>query len=158
LKVPEFKACFESFIQYFDDCPIDSIQKIIDYNQEVSQISDQNFLLKGLGTTAEPEDQKAAIAEARRLGGADGLDKIFEKYAIDIAVAPGDGPFCIWAAAAGYPVAVAPLDVLDYNGRPFGICFIARAREENLLLTFMRAWESISGARPLPLPLVEVEA
>jgi amidase len=154
---PESKACFESFVQYFDDCSIQSVQDMVDYNNAHDDITDQEWLLRALNTSTEPEDQAAAVLETRRRGGPDGLDKVFKTHEIDIIAAPADSSLCVWASAAGYPIATMPLDTLKYNGRPFGISMVARTGMEGLLLTFMRACEGILGERPLPLPLVEAD-
>lgn len=57
---------------------------------------------------------------------------------------------------AGYPIATMPLGYLDYNGRPFGLCGIARAHQDNVLLKMQSAWEATFGLR-LPPPLLAVD-
>jgi Asp-tRNA(Asn)/Glu-tRNA(Gln) amidotransferase A subunit family amidase len=55
----------------------------------------------------------------------------------------------------GYPVTVLPLAKLKCEGthaRPFGICVMAKATEEERLLDFARVWEEVIPDRPLPLP------
>jgi amidase len=52
--------------------------------------------------------------------------------------------------SAGYPIATAPIGQLRYNGRPFGLCVLARANEEELLLRFMAAYEAVAKPRPVP--------
>jgi amidase len=49
---------------------------------------------------------------------------------------------------------MVPLDVLNLNGRPFGICIIAKAGQEEKLLAFASSYETLSPARPLPLALL----
>ena len=57
---------------------------------------------------------------------------------------------------AGYPIATMPLGYLDFNGRPFGLCIIARAHQDALLLKVLSAWEATFGPR-LPPPLLTVD-
>ena len=54
------------------------------------------------------------------------------------------------ANLTGYPIATAPIGQLRYNGRPFGLCVLARANEEELLLRFMAAYEAVAKPRPVP--------
>jgi amidase len=43
-----------------------------------------------------------------------------------------------------------PLGYLDYNGRPHGLCAIARAREEGLLIQLQSAFEATFARRRPP--------
>jgi amidase len=79
------------------------------------------------------------------------LDQAFDSQGLNVIVAPGDSSLCIHAAAAGYPIATAPLGQLRYNGRPFGLCMVAKENNEQLLLRFMAAYQSSLGLRrPVP--------
>lgn len=53
---------------------------------------------------------------------------------------------------AGYPGATAPLGQLRYNGRPFGLCLLARQNDEQTLLRFMAAYHDtiMPGGRAVP--------
>ncbi|GAB1201928.1 hypothetical protein APSETT445_000526 [Aspergillus pseudonomiae] len=53
-------------------------------------------------------------------------------------------------ARSGYPVATVPIGQLRYNGRPFGLCLVARADEEGTLLQFMEVYEKVAKPRPVP--------
>lgn len=50
----------------------------------------------------------------------------------------------------GYPIAAVPLGQLSYNGRPFGLCLVAREHDEGILLRFMAAFELLLPRRPTP--------
>lgn len=50
----------------------------------------------------------------------------------------------------GYPIATAPVGQLRYNGRPFGLSFLARANDEVSLLRFMAAYQALAAPRPVP--------
>ncbi len=93
------------------------------------------------------EQLKARLrATARRI-----LEDAFDSQGLNIIAALADSPLCVYAAAAGYPIATVPLGQLRYNNRPFGLCMVAKANNEELLLRFMAAWEaSAIFNRPLP--------
>ncbi len=52
--------------------------------------------------------------------------------------------------ATGYPIAALPLGYLDYNGRAIGLQAMAGAHEEQLLLTFLGAYEHSFKPRKPP--------
>ncbi|KAJ5466456.1 amidase signature enzyme [Penicillium desertorum] len=87
------------------------------------------------------------------------LDDQIDEEKINILAAPGDSPLCVQASAAnnssrrvgpGYPVARAPIGQLRYNDRPFGLCLVARANEEQTLLRFMGVYEEVAKPGPVP--------
>ena len=51
----------------------------------------------------------------------------------------------------GYPLAMVPLGALTSNGRPYGLCIIAKSGEESKLLRFAAMYELALPERPLPL-------
>ncbi len=79
------------------------------------------------------------------------LDAAFDEAQVKLLVGTCDSAFCVHAAAAGYPVGAVPLSTLRYNGRPFGLCVIARADGEEALLRFMAAYEAAMPARAVPV-------
>lgn len=99
------------------------------------------------------------------------LDGVFEEQKVNLIAAPGDSPLCIHAAAAGispppwcfykrfsvliafigYPIATVPIGQLRYNNRPFGLCIVAKANDEETLLQFMSAYEKVAKPRPVPI-------
>lgn len=78
------------------------------------------------------------------------LDKVFDQEQVNIIGGPADSPLCVHAAAAGYPVGTVPMSQLRYNGRPFGLCIVAKENDEEALLRFMCAYEASSGPRAVP--------
>jgi amidase len=48
-----------------------------------------------------------------------------------------------------------PLGYLDYNGKPYGLAVLARARDDGLLFQFMSAFEAAFPKRHVPPRLVE---
>lgn len=49
----------------------------------------------------------------------------------------------------GYPIATVPIGQLRYNRRPFGLCVVAKAHDEGILLQFMSAYEKVAKPRPV---------
>lgn len=54
-------------------------------------------------------------------------------------------------AFVGYPIATVPIGQLRYNNRPFGLCIVAKANDEETLLRFMSAYEKVAKPRPVPI-------
>jgi len=57
-------------------------------------------------------------------------------------------------AMAGCPVGTLPLGYAQFNGRPFGMAFVARKNREDLIIKVMSAWEAVFGPRVAPPQLV----
>ncbi|KAH8689444.1 amidase signature domain-containing protein [Talaromyces proteolyticus] len=152
----DFKnVCIPRFIDAFDECPVRSVADIVRFNQKNSEralpapFTEQNDLEGAMNSNEERERidvlKKELRNTAQRL-----LQESFDRERINILVAPGDSSVCVHAAAAGYPIATVPIAQLRYNNRPFGLCLVARANEEETLLRFMNAYEKIAKPRPVP--------
>ncbi|PYI06050.1 amidase signature enzyme [Aspergillus sclerotiicarbonarius CBS 121057] len=152
----DFKnVCIPRFIRSFDECFVTSVADIVQFNKENSEkalpapFTEQNDLEGAMNTTEE----KAQIDKKKqdlRSAAQDILDSLFANENINILAAPGDSSLCVHAAAAGYPVATVPIGQLRYNDRPFGLCLVARADEEDTLLRFMAEYEKVAKPRPVP--------
>jgi amidase len=119
-------------------------------NHVTKAYTKQDDLIKALNNTDTAADIEG-LKRSLRAVGRHSLDQAFDNEAVDIIVAPGDCSLCIHAAAAGYPIATVPLGQLRYNGRPFGLCKVAKENNEEALLRFMVAYESSGvGRRPVP--------
>ncbi|EGR47116.1 amidase [Trichoderma reesei QM6a] len=152
----EFKNVgIRRFIDAFDECPVRSAEDIVKFNKENSDkampapYTEQGDLEKTLTYNDEPEKLEALRKDVRSAAQAI-IHTAFNSQGVNLLVAPGDSSLCIHAAAAGYPIATAPIGQLRYNGRPFGLCVLARANEEELLLRFMAAYEAVAKPRPVP--------
>ncbi|RFU80727.1 amidase [Trichoderma arundinaceum] len=143
------------FIKSFDECPVSSAEDIVKFNKENSEkampapFTEQNDLEKTL-TYNDGPDKTEALKKAFRNVAQQIVDTAFDTQGVNLIVAPGDSSLCIHAAAAGYPIATAPIGKLQYNGRPFGLCVLARANEEESLLRFLAAYEKVAAPRPVP--------
>ncbi|RAK97892.1 amidase signature enzyme [Aspergillus ibericus CBS 121593] len=152
----DFKnICIPQFIRSFDECAVTSVAEIVRFNKENHAIAlpapftEQNDLEGAMNSTDEKE-QINKLKENLRRTATEILDNVFDQEDINILAAPGDSPLCVHAAAAGYPVATVPVGQLLYNDRPFGLCLVARADEEETLLQFMALYEKIAKPRPIP--------
>ena len=83
--------------------------------------------------------------------------KSLNEMGIDVIMGPADARIASVAAAAGYPVATVPLGFADFNGRAFGMNFIAPANQEHEIFRVMSAWETTFGPREPP-PLLAGDA
>ncbi|KAK4868060.1 hypothetical protein LT330_007258 [Penicillium expansum] len=152
----DFKnICIPRFIRSFDECSVTSVADIVKFNEENSEKAlptpfvKQNDL-EGAMNAVEEKEQIDELKQDLRRAARDILDDLFDKEKINILVAPGDSSLCVHASAAGYPVATVPIGQLRYNDRPFGLCLVARADEEETLLRFMGLYESVAKPRPVP--------
>ncbi|KAK3395178.1 amidase signature domain-containing protein [Podospora didyma] len=153
----EFKnICIPRFLATFNESPVRTLADIVQFNEQNKDIclpppyTEQSDLIKAL----ENNDTEAHINKLKvglRTLGKEILDEVFDEKGITIIAAPADSPLCIHAAAAGYPIATVPLGQLKYNGRPFGLCLVAKAHQEETLLRFMAAYEGfVSDPRSVP--------
>lgn len=116
---------------------------------------DEFISIENNDTTPEQVDEWTRFARTK--AGVEGIDKLFDEKEIDLVVGPAESLMCIYAAYAGYPTAAAPLTTLTFNGRPWGVCAVARAGQEGLLLRFLAAMEDLVGGHPLPKALLDFE-
>ena len=122
-------------------------------------IFEQAQATKGL---ADPAYRKAR-ALAKRLAGADGIDRLIIANRLDALIAPGDGPAsrvdvltgdhftgsaASLPAVAGYPHLTVPMGSVE--GMPVGLDFIGRAWSEEGLLGLGFAYERAAHARRAP--------
>ncbi|GFP59182.1 putative amidase C869.01 [Trichoderma asperellum] len=132
-----------------------SVEDIVKFNRENSEkampppYTEQNDLEKSLTYNDEPEKIESLKSRFRPIG-QQIINNAFDTQGLNIIAAPGDSSLCIHAAAAGYPIATAPVGQLRYNGRPFGLSFLARANDEESLVRFMAAYEAVAAPRPVP--------
>ncbi|RAO71686.1 uncharacterized protein BHQ10_007698 [Talaromyces amestolkiae] len=153
----DFKnICIPRFINSFDDCLISSVADIVRYNNENSEtalpvpFTEQNDLESAMNSTETKQDIDKVKYDLRRTA-RQILDGAFDEQQVKLIAAPGDSPLCIHAAAAGYPIATVPIGQLRYNNRPFGLCIVAKANDEETLLRFMSAYEKVAKPRPVPI-------
>ncbi|KAK6073848.1 hypothetical protein SCUP515_06770 [Seiridium cupressi] len=143
------------FIQSFEECAVKDLAGLIKFNEANQEKAlplpdtDQELLIKALESTKSEERleylRTGLKEKARRI-----VDKALADQDLDLIAAPTDSALAIYTAAAGYPSGNVPLGQLKYNKRPFGLCLITRANEEERLLRFMVAYEVAVPPRPIP--------
>jgi amidase len=104
-----------------------------------------------------------ALADSKRLAGAEGIDKVLKEHRLDLLVAPTTGPdwrfdfvngdnytgsFSTLPAVAGYPHVTVPMGAI--NSMPIGLSFIGTAYTEAQLLEAAYVYEQRSKARLRP--------
>lgn len=115
------------------------------------------------GPLTSPE-YLTARERARRLAGAEGIDKVLADYHLDVLIAPTSGP--AWTtdwingdhslgggaasapAVAGYPHITVPMG--NVQGLPVGLSFIGTAWSEPKLIGYAYAFERSARARESP--------
>ena len=115
-------------------------------------------------------DYRAALERARRLAGAQGIDRLLHQQALDALIAPTATPawrvdilygdpnedaFTTLAAVAGYPHLTVPMG--QVQGLPVGLSFIGAAHAEALLLALGGAYEMRRGRLPPPRFMASLE-
>lgn len=104
-------------------------------------------------------DESKRISDDKYQEGADilrkfariqGIDKTLAAHDLDVILGPMDGRIPTIAAAAGYPVGTMPLGYSETNGRPFGMCIVAAADNEDKILRAMKAWDATIAKRKAP--------
>ncbi len=97
------------------------------------------------------EEYQDALADMRDFGRRRVVNQCLNEYGVDIILGPGDSRMNELYATAGYPMAVVPLSYASFNGRPLGMCAVASANQEGLLIQFMSAWQAhFNTERQLP--------
>jgi amidase len=105
----------------------------------------------------------AALADSKRLAGAEGLARLLSEHRLDLIVAPttgaaaridmingmrSPGSFAALPAVAGYPHVTVPMG--DLQGLPVGMSFIGAPWSEDVLLAAGFAFEQRAKARLIP--------
>ena len=165
----EFKAQID---EYLASTPADRVQvrsltDLVKFNKETPEelkYFGQNTLEKAL--SAPPLTDKAylsAKADAKRLAGPEGIDRMLKATKTDVLVAPTGGPAWLTdlvtgdhfqgsssslAAQAGYPHITVPMG--DSMGLPLGVSFIGPAWSEARLIGLAYAYEQASRKRITP--------
>lgn len=83
-----------------------------------------------------------------------GVDRALKEYDVDVIMGAPTGRAATVYSMAGCPVGTLPLGYARFNGRPFGMAFVARANREDLIIKVMSAWEATFGPRKPPPQLV----
>lgn len=171
----EFKAELAAYLQTrvpnerYPNVPImRTLADVIAFNQVLRDVELQYFgqeVFEAAEAIGALTDQAYldAKAEARRLGGSEGLDAVLDKYELDALVAPTGSP--AWptdlingdhfsggsssaAAIAGYPLVTVPAGYV--YGLPVGMTFMGRAWSEPTLIKLAYSFEQAAKLRVAP--------
>ncbi|KAI0389272.1 putative glutamyl-tRNA amidotransferase subunit A [Xylariaceae sp. FL0594] len=153
----QFRETIDSYLSTLEDSEVHNLDELIQFMRDhaETEMPPESPNMTRLETAASfnlsDEAYQEALADMRHFGRRRCIDKCLEDYEVDIILGPGDSRMNELYATAGYPMAVMPLSYATYNGRPFGVCAIARANREDVLVQLMSAWEkSFNTDRQLP--------
>jgi amidase len=163
----EFKRDLNAYLATRGGVPIRTLADAIAFNrahaeQELKWFGQELFELAESDPFTAAE-YGAALANERRLGGAQGIDAALNTGRLDALVMPTDGP--AWttdlvngdhflfgtssaSAMAGYPIINVPMG--DVFGLPIGISFVGTAFSEPKLIALASGFEAVTHARRPP--------
>ncbi|MGH9214383.1 MAG: amidase [Acidimicrobiales bacterium] len=163
----EFLRDLDAYLATRSGVPIATLADAVAFNQEhadeeLKWFGQEWFELAASDPFSEAEYQ-AALAEARRIGGPDGIDAVLGQHRLDAIVAPTGSP--AWptdlvngdhflggssapAAIAGYPLISVPAG--DAFGLPVGVTFMGSAFSEPTLIRLASGFEHVTAARRKP--------
>jgi amidase len=98
------------------------------------------------------------VSIIRKAANINGIQKTLADFELDVIIGPMDGRIPTIAAAAGAPVGTMPLGYSTTklsNGRPFGVCIIAAAGQEDKIIRAMSAWDATMEKRKPPPQLYD---
>lgn len=165
----KYREQLEAYLGGLEGSKVQKLQELIDFNTENADLElpsskvrrnvngetltwmadypGQEFLEQAQKDTTTAERFDKLVADVRNIGKTEGLDKSFQQYDIDVIIGPAESPLTTFAAAAGYPIASLPLGYLDFNGRPHGLCAVAKAHEDAILIQLQSAWDASFSPR-----------
>jgi len=167
----DFKVDIKTYLDGRHDRNIHTLQDLIDFNnahaaQEMPFFGQEVFLQSQAVDVNDPATiaaYQAAVANDRRLGGADGIDAALSRFNLDALVAPTDsvpwkidvldgdhflGGSSTPTSLAGYPAINVPAG-LSF-GLPIGITFMGTAFSEPKLIRLASGFEAVTRARRPP--------
>ena len=165
----EFKANLNAYLAMRGpDAEVRSLTDLIAFNErhaeeEMPYFGQERLLAaEDKGPLSEPA-YLAALDGARRLSGAEGIDRTMDQQQLDAIIAPTGGPAWVtdlvngdhfgggsseYAAVAGYPNITVPAG--DVHGLPVGLSFFGRAWSEPTLIQIAYGFEQTTQARRVP--------
>ncbi len=165
----EFKAGLNGYLaRRGSGAEVRSLAELIAFNERNAETEMPYFGQERLiaaeakGPLSEPA-YLMALATARRLSRADGIDRTMDEHRLDAIVGPTGGPAWVtdlvngdhfggsssaYPAAAGYPNITVPAGAV--HGLPVGLSFFGRAWSEPTLVRIAYAFEQTTQARRAP--------
>jgi amidase len=172
----EFKHGLERYLaERAPDVPVRTLADLIAFNTREAARTQPWFgqdLLEAAQATQglDAPEYRAALAEAKRLSGPEGIDAALAAHGLDALLAPTNGP--AWttdpvngdhfgggssqpAAVAGYPNITVPAG--QVHGLPVGVSFFGAAWSEPTLIGIAHAFERAQPARKPPTFRASIE-
>ena len=165
----EFKAGLNGYLaRRGSGAEVRSLADLIAFNERNAETEMPYFGQERLiaaeakGPLSEPA-YLMALATARRLSRADGIDRTMDEHRLDAIVGPTGGPAWVtdlvngdhfggsssaYPAVAGYPNITVPAGAV--HGLPVGLSFFGRAWSEPTLVRIAYAFEQTTQARRAP--------
>jgi len=165
----EFKAGLNAYLaNRGPDAEVRSLADLIAFNEhhaedEMPYFGQERLLAaEQKGPLSDPA-YLAALAAARRLSSAEGIDRTIDQRQLDAIIAPTGGPAWVTdlvngdhfggssaghAAVAGYPNITVPAGAV--HGLPIGLSFFGRAWSEPTLIQIAYGFEQTTRARRIP--------
>jgi amidase len=154
----EFREDLEQYFATLQNTSLRTLADVVDYNNAHGSVEMppgfccQGNLLAALNaSSSDAPEYKAAKESARRNSRENGIDYALERYNVSAIFVPAEGPSSVMPALAGYPIATAPLGLLEDQQKPFGVAFFATAEGEDVLLRILAAWEETMPTRRGPV-------
>ena len=165
----EFKAGLNAYLAMRGpDAEVRSLADLIAFNErnagdEMPFFGQERLLAaEQKGPLSDPM-YLAALAAARRLSRAEGIDRTMDEHQLDAIIGPTGGPAWVtdlvngdhfgggssaYPAVAGYPNITVPAG--DVHGLPVGLSFFGRAWSEPTLIQIAYGFEQTTQARRVP--------
>uniref|UniRef100_A0A8H7NGZ5 Amidase domain-containing protein n=1 Tax=Bionectria ochroleuca TaxID=29856 RepID=A0A8H7NGZ5_BIOOC len=143
------------------DCNVRTAAELIAWNEEHAEIempfdnANQQRLIQACKERPTAERYEEARRHMKKVVIEDGFEPLLSGKGLDPIAVPQDSNIASMATASGYPIATMPLGVLKDYGRPFGLAIMARAGREDILFTFMSAFEATFPKRVIPTSLLQ---
>ncbi len=174
----EFKHDLNEYLKNCSsDIKIRSLEQLIKFNtdhadKEMPFFGQEILIVAQKKGDLNSEEYKKALENVLQSNGADGIDRVLDKYEIDGIIAPTGGP--AWpidvitgdhflggssspSARSGYPSITVPMGFI--HKLPVGISFFAEAFSEPKLIGFAYAYEQATKHRKPPefFPTFEIK-